>query len=99
MKHLVLLLVATLLTLNLSAQNTTDSAQPSDENPLFQTTGANVIGAGKIEMNGSLDYFYFNKDLDLGDTGTEEFLLHIFSDLVIFNQIVCEILIICVPTS
>lgn len=62
MKHIVLLLVATLLTLNISAQNETDSAQPSDENPLFQTTGANVIGAGKIEMNGSLDYFYFNKD-------------------------------------
>ncbi|MBO4751862.1 MAG: hypothetical protein J5526_03815 [Bacteroidales bacterium] len=62
MKHIVSLLVATLLTLNLSAQNTTESAQPSDENPLFQTTGANVIGAGKIEMSGSLDYFYFNKD-------------------------------------
>lgn len=62
MKQVVSLLVAILFTLNLSAQNETESAQATDENTLFQTTGANVIGAGKIEMNGALDYFYFNKE-------------------------------------
>lgn len=62
MKHIVFLLVATFFAFNLSAQTDTSSSQPSDENPLFQTTGANVIGAGKIEMNGALDYFYFNKE-------------------------------------
>ena len=62
MKHIVFLLVATFFAFNLSAQTDTSSSQPSDENPLFQTTGANVIGAGKIELNGALDYYYFSKD-------------------------------------
>lgn len=76
MKQVVFLLVATFFAFNLSAQTDTSSSQPSDENPLFQTTGANVIGAGKIELNGALDYYYFSKDYP------EDNPYHLRSDLI-----------------
>ena len=38
-------------------------AQNDTLNPLFSTTGPNVLGAGRIEWNSSLDYFHSSYDL------------------------------------
>ena len=42
-------------------------SETSIDNPLFSTTGPNVLGAGSIQWNSSLDYYFSRTSYYLGD--------------------------------
>lgn len=55
MRHLSIALCAMCLVSIVTAK-----AQETTENQLFSTTGANVLGAGKIELSGTVDWTHFH---------------------------------------
>ena len=54
-------------------------------------------GAGHVQVNG--DDLVAALDLDLGDTGSEQQLLQVHTDLVILDQKIADLLIAGIPTG